>query len=333
MTLLWPQALLLLLVVPLAFLALRALERRRRRAAVTAGLATVSGGGRRRVRGGMPAALTVLGFVALIVALARPQATVALPTEQGIVVLAVDVSGSMAATDLAPTRMAAAKAAATAFVQAQPANVAIGVVAFSDSGISTQAPTKDQASVLAAIDRLAPQKGTSLGQGIQAALKAIEAAETAPSTDYYSNRSPAPSESPAPVPAGSDSTALIVLLSDGENNEQPDPLDAARAAAHRGVRIDTLGIGTTAGSDLEIDGFRVHSALDEPTLQGIAQVTAGTSFSAAQADQLTTLYASLHPTISLQPQPLEVTALVAGAGLALLLVAGAASLAWSGRLP
>lgn len=333
MALLWPQALLLLLLLPVGWYALRALDRRRRRAAVAAGLASVSGTAPRRIRGRLPGALALLAFLVLVLALARPQATVALPTEQGIVILAIDVSGSMAATDLQPTRMAAAKAAATAFVQAQPANVAIGVVAFSDAGISTQAPTKDQASVLAAIDRLAPQKGTSLGQGVLASLKAIRAAETGPATDYYSNRSPAPSASPAPVPPGSDSGALIVLLSDGENNEAPDPLTAARTAADQGVRIDPVGIGTTGGSDLELQGFRVHSSLDEPTLQRVAELTTGTYFTAADAGQLTTVYADLHPQVELQPQPLEITALVAGAGLALLMMAGVASLAWSGRLP
>ena len=332
MSFLWPQALLVLVLIPVGLGVLVALDRRRRRAA-EAGLALPAVRRPQRLRGRLPGLLMLLGFVALAVALARPQATVAVPVEQGTVVLAFDISASMAAKDLTPTRMAAAKAAAKAFVQAQPENVAIGVVAFSDAGITTQAPSKDQATVLAAIDRLAPQKGTSIGLGIAAALKAVSVAEKPPAIDYYSNASPAPTASPAPVPPGSDTAALIVLLTDGENNEQPDPQTAARTAADRGVRIDTVGIGTAAGADVELNGFTEHTALDEATLQQVAQVTGGTYFTAADAGRLTSLYAGLHPAVAIQPQPLEVTALVAGLGLLCLMVGGAASLVWLGRLP
>ncbi|MFI5262729.1 MAG: VWA domain-containing protein, partial [Candidatus Limnocylindrales bacterium] len=325
------QALLAVLLVPLG-VGLVVLVDRRRRRAVPPGLAMPAVRRDRGLRARLPGALLVLGFTVLAIALARPQATIDLPVEQGTVVLAFDVSGSMNATDLSPTRMAAAKAAAKAFVETQPSYVAIGVVAFSDAGIATQAPTKDQASVLAAIDRLTPQKGTSLGEGIAAALKAIEVAETPPSTDYYSNHSPAPTATPAPVPTGSDTAALIVLLTDGENTVPPDPVTAARTAGDRGVRIDTVGIGTPAGADVQLNGFSVHSALDEATLQQIAQVTGGTYFSAADASNLVSVYGGLHPAIAVQPQPVEVTALVAGAGLLLLMVGGLASLAWAGRL-
>ena len=332
MSFLWPQALIVLLLIPVGLGVLRALDRRRRRAA-EAGLALPAVRRPQRVRGRLPGLLMLLGFVALGVALARPQATVAVPVEQGTVVLAFDISASMGAKDLTPTRMAAAKAAAKAFVQAQPDNVAIGVVAFSDAGITTQAPTKDQATVLAAIDRLVPQKGTSIGLGIAAALKAVSVAERPPPIDYYSNASPAPTASLAPVPPGSDTAALIVLLTDGENNEQPDPQTAARTAADRGVRIDTVGIGTTAGADIELNGFTEHTALDEAALQQVAQVTGGTYFTTADAGRLTSLYAGLHPAVAIQPQSLEVTALVAGLGLLCLMVGGAASLVWLGRLP
>lgn len=332
MSFLWPQALLVLVLVPVGLAVLVALDRRRRRAAEV-GLALPAMRRPQRIRGRVPGLLMLLGFVALGISLARPQATVAVPVEQGTVILAFDISASMAATDLQPSRMAAAKSAAKDFVQAQPANVAIGVVAFSDAGITTQAPTKDQATVLGAIDRLAPQKGTSLGLGIAAALKAVSVAERPPAIDYYSNQSPAPTASPAPVPPGSDTAALIVLLTDGENNEAPDPQAAAKSAADRGVRIDTVGIGTTAGADLELNGFTEHTALDEATLQQVAQATGGTYFAAADVGKLTSLYAGVHPAVAIQPQPLEVTALVAGLGLLCLMVGGAASLVWLGRLP
>ena len=195
----------------------------------------------------IPAALILVGLVVMVVALARPQGVVDLPRQQGTVILAFDVSGSMGADDLKPTRMEAAKAAARAFVERQPSSVVIGVVAFSDAGLTVQAPTSDQATVLASIDRLTPTRGTSLANGITASLAAIRLAEDPPPTNYYSNRSPSPEPSPAPspVPAGSHRSAAIVLLSDGENTADPDPVGAARAAADQGVRIYTVGIGSS----------------------------------------------------------------------------------------
>jgi Ca-activated chloride channel homolog len=239
----------------------------------------------------------------------------------------------MAADDLKPTRMAAAKAATTAFVQAQPVGVVIGVVAFSDAGLSVQAPTDDQGAVLAAINRLQPERGTSLGQGIVASLSAIAAAENPPPIDYYSSRTPAPTASPAPVPPGSDSSALIILLTDGENTQPPNPATAAQVAANRGVRIDTVGIGSAAGTTLTVGGFKVHTQLDEAALQQVSQVTGGTYFSAGNAQDLTKVYADLASRLVVKPQLIELTALFA-AGATLLLVLGAvASLAWLGRLP
>src|SRR5262249_19570433 len=155
------------------------------------------------------------------------------------------------------------KAATESFVENQPDGVITGVVAFSDSGISVQTPTRDDGSVLSAINRLQPQKGTSLGQGILASLQAISVSENPPATNYYSNRSPAPTETPVPVPAGSHTSAIIILLSDGENNEQPDPLAAATAAANAGIRIYTVGIGSASGTTLDLGGFMVHTQLNE----------------------------------------------------------------------
>ena len=194
-----------------------------------------------------------------------------MPRVEGTVILAFDVSGSMAATDLAPTRMEAAKAAARAFVERQPATVRIGVVAFSDSGFSIQVPTDDPVQVTAAIDRLAPERGTAdrprhrhrpdhdrHGRG------------RARSGLLHEPARPARRPRPSPLPAGTYESAVIVLLTDGENNQTPDPLEAAAAAAERKVRIFTVGIGTAAGSTLEIEGFRVHSQLDEAVLRQIA---------------------------------------------------------------
>jgi Ca-activated chloride channel homolog len=341
MSFIWPQLLGLLILLPLGILAYRIVEQRRRRTMTNVGLGAGSSGSsgaatgrrRKRIRASLPGVLFVAGLAILLVALARPQASVLLPREEGTVILAFDVSESMAADDLKPTRMAAAKAATTAFVQAQPAGVVIGVVAFSDAGLSVQAPTNDQGAVLSAINRLQPERGTSLGQGILASLSAIEAAENPPPIDYYSSRSPAPTASPAPVPAGSDSSAVIILLTDGENTQPPDPATAAQAAADRGVKIDTVGIGTAAGTTLTVGGFKVHTQLDAATLQEVAQVTGGAYFPADSAQQLTDVYADLGSRLVVKPQTIEVTAIFAGGGTLLLLLGALSSLLWLGRLP
>jgi Ca-activated chloride channel family protein len=238
----------------------------------------------------------------------------------------------MAADDLKPTRMEAAKAAAREFVQRQPRTVQIGVIAFSDSGLAVQAPTNDQDAILAAINRLTPQRGTSLGQGILASLNTIAAAsEQAPR--LYSNQTPTPLLTPTPVPKGTDTPAAIVLLTDGENNENPNPLSAAKAAADRGVRIYTVGIGSAAGTTLHVNGFTVHTQLDEPALQQIAQVTEGAYYSAENQQDLQAIYENLDLQLVIKPEKTEVTALFAGVGVLVLLIGGICSLLWFSRLP
>lgn len=339
MTFTWPAALVLLALIPAGAWLLGALDRRRRRRAAARGGLDLGGGGanRRAALRRIPALLFIAGFAVLVVSLARPQSVLSLPREEGTVILAFDVSGSMAATDLQPTRMAAAKAAAEAFVAQQPSSVVIGIVAFSDSGLAVQAPTNDQGAVLAAISRLAPERGTSLGEGILASLEAIALEESPPATDYYSIRSPSPSPSPTPtptpVPAGTHTSAVIVLLTDGENNEAPDPAVAAQAAADRGIRIFTVGLGSPAGTTVNLDGFQVHTQLNEPLLQQIASVTDGAYYRAEDAQQLRSIYAGLDTRLVVEPEKIEITGLFAGAGILLLAAGGVASLVWLGRLP
>jgi Ca-activated chloride channel family protein len=336
MTFLWPAGLLIaILLILLGYVLYVRLDRRRAAAAATSGFpittrpATTTSG---RIRRTLPAALFIVGLGLMAIALGRPQGTIDVPRQVGTVILAFDVSGSMAATDLQPTRMDAAKAAARDFVGKQPSSVVIGVVAFSDSGISVQAPTNDQATVLAAIDRLTPQKGTSLGQGIQASLAAIALADAGTPAYYYS-ASPSPTPSPTPVPAGYHAPAVIVLLSDGENNENPDPATVAQAAANQGIRIDTVGIGTPGGTTLDLNGFKVHTQLNETELQGISQVTDGTYYAAASTADLVSVYDNLDTKLIVKPEDIELTGVVAGASLLVLLVGGVASLLWLGRLP
>jgi Ca-activated chloride channel homolog len=334
MTFIWPVMLFLLVLVPLFVLLYVRIRQQRRRLMARQGSlglfsgATAAGLGIRRH---IPPLFFLLSFTTLIVALARPQTEVTLPRIQGTVILAFDVSGSMAADDFQPTRIEAAKAAVTDFVDQQPPTVQIGVVAFSDSGLSVQAPTNDQASVLAAVKRLSPQRGTSLANGILASLTAI--AIGAGQTNYYSNLTPTPAPTPTPVPQGTYTSGVIILLTDGENNQNPDPLEAAQEAADRGVRIYTVGIGSAAGTDLHINGFNVHTQLDEPLLQQISQMTGGTYYNAASAQDLQTIYSNLTPQLIMKAEEMEVTPLFAGLSILVLLVGGTLSLFWFGRLP
>jgi Ca-activated chloride channel family protein len=336
MSFIWLPMLAALALIPLGILVYRGIgARRRRRVVALGGLGLDAVGTPRRagLRTLIPPILFVAAFAILAVALARPQAEVSLPRTEGTVILTFDVSASMAADDVEPTRMDAAKAAARAFVSDQPSGVVIGVVAFSDAGLTVQLPTRDQTIVLAAIDRLAPTRGTSLGQGILASLTAIAEAESDTPAEYYSNRSPEPSPSPAPVAPGSHGSAVIVVLSDGENNEAPDPLAAAQAAADRGVRIVTVGIGSTAGTTIDLDGFEVHTQLDEATLQQVALITDGWYHGADEAAQLHAIYDDLEARVAFKSEQIEITALLAGAAIVLLVVGGVSSLAWHGRLP
>jgi Ca-activated chloride channel family protein len=228
--------------------------------------------------------------------------------------------------------MEAAKAAARQFVGQQPASVLVGVVAFSESGLAVQAPTNDQEMILATIDRLEPQQGTSLANGIFASLNTLTAKEE-PASRLYTNLTPAPTPTPTPVPAGEYTPAVIVLLTDGENNLEPNPVEAARLAAGRGVRIYTVGIGSAAGTTLDIEGFTVHTQLDEAMLQQISALTDGAYYNAENEEALQVIYQNIDPELVVKPEKMEVTSIFAGTGLLVLLAGGAFSLLWFGRMP
>ena len=334
MSFIWPIMLLFAIVlIPLLIAFYLILQQRRRRfAAKYAGFGLASTGGGVGGRRHIPPILFLMGLSILLVGLARPQMVVTLPRTEGTVILAFDVSGSMAATDMLPTRMDAAKAAARNFVQHQPPSVQIGVVAFSDNGFSVQPPTNDQDAILASINRLTPQRGTSLANGILVSLHTI-ATSGQVDTNYYTSLTPVPSPTPTAVPQGTYSPAVIVLLTDGENNENPDPLAAAQAAAKAGVRIYTVGLGSAAGTNLHVNGFTVHTQLDEAQLQQIAQITGGAYTNAQSKDDLLKAYDNLNPQLVIKPEETEVTSILAGASMLVLLVGGLFSLLWFNRLP
>ncbi|HEY8598936.1 MAG TPA: VWA domain-containing protein [Thermomicrobiales bacterium] len=335
MSFIWPTLLFsLITLVPLVALYIR-MQRRRRDLIARYGSMGIVQAARRPIgwRRHLPPALFLLALALLLFSLARPQTTVSLPRVEGIVILAFDVSGSMAADDLKPTRMEAAKVAARDFVNRQPPTVQIGVVSFSDGGLSVQPPTNDQAEILAAINRLTPTRGTSLSNGILASLNAIATANGRQAPSLYTNRTPVPTAVPTAVPKGTYTPAAIVLLTDGENTAPPGPLDAAAQAADRGVRIYPVGIGSAAGAPVKIEGFVVQSRLDEATLQQIAQRTDGVYYNAVSEDQLQKVYQSLGSQLVVRPERTEVTALFAGAGLLVLLLGGTFSFFWFGRIP
>jgi Ca-activated chloride channel family protein len=335
MSFIWPAMLLSLFVVPLFILLYMVLQQRRKQIASRQGSLGFLQGITRRgpgIRRHIPPLFFLTGLTILLISLARPQTVVSLPREEGTVILAFDVSGSMAADDFKPSRMEAAKVAARDFVQHQPATVQIGVVGFSDSGFSMQTPTNNQDVVLASIERLTPQRGTALGNGILASLKSIATAN-GETTHLYSNLTPTATPIPTPVPEGTYTSSVIILLTDGENNENPDPLAAAQTAADRGVRIYTVGIGSSAGTDLHINGFTVHTQLNEALLQQIAQITHAAYYNADSAQELRTIYDNLDPELIIKPENMEVTSIFAGASVLVMLIGGAFSMLWFSRVP
>jgi Ca-activated chloride channel family protein len=334
MSFIWPTLLLALLFVPLlALLYMQLQERRRRFAARYGSLGIVHDalGTGLGIRRHIPAMIFLAGITILLFSLSRPQATVSVPRIEGTVMLTFDVSGSMAATDFQPTRMEAAKVAAREFVENQPSGVSIGVVVFSDGGISVQVPTDNREETFATIDRLVPRRGTSIGNGILVALNTI-AVDAGDPPILNTNNLSEPAD-PVEAPQGWYPSAVIVMLTDGENNEEPDPVMAADLAADLGVRVYTVGIGSPEGATLEVEGFTVHTSLNEPMLQYIASTTGGLYYNAGNEDQLRQIYEDLEPKLSIKPEEIEMTSIFAGLGMLVFLIGGMLSLLWFGHVP
>ena len=334
MSFIWPVMLFSLLLIPL-FLGLyfRLLHNRRQIAIVLGPLGVVqnragSDVGKRRH---IPPLFFGVGLTLLLFGLARPEMIVNLPRVEGTVILAFDLSNSMLADDLEPTRIEAAKAAAQAFVENQPATVMIGVVAFSNGGLVIEPPTNDQAAILATIDRLNPQGGTSLGQGIFTSLNAI-AGETL-DLDIPTNEDGEFDPGGLPIQIEDYSSAVILLLSDGENTAPPDPLEIAQIAAEAGVRIYSVGIGSPQGAVLEIEGFNILTQLNETTLQEIANLTNGFYYQAEDTESLQDIYENIDLQFTIKGEKMEITSLVAGISFLLFVIGGALSMVWFGRAP
>lgn len=295
---------------------LRWLHRQRAKTYASVGVKTTGG-----VRRYLPTVLFLAAVVFLLLAVARPQATLGVPRTSGTVILAFDVSNSMAADDIAPNRLAAAQAAAISFVQAQPDSVDVGVVAFSQGALNTHTPGNQHTETVAAIKRLRVTGGTSLGQAILASLTAIVGQPVG---------LPEPSAPPPDLPYRGDAT--IVLLTDGEDTGGPDALLAADLAAIAGVHIQTVGVGTVEGKTVDIDGYQVSTALNEDLLTEIAAATGGAYHRAQDGGALDAAYRDLDLRTTIADQPVELTGPVVAFAL-LLLVAGALlTIHWFGRI-
>jgi Ca-activated chloride channel family protein len=311
------------------------------------GLIKAALGERKNYRRHVPPILIFLAVLIMIGGMARPSAVLTLPSERSTVILAIDVSGSMRAADVPPNRMTVAKAAAKAFVETQPRNARIGLVAFSTSAMITQDPTLVHGDVIAAIEGLRPQRFTAVGSGIVASLQAIfpdteldlpdldfvrDEPRAVPLDEREKNKEPA--EKNAAVAPGSNKSAVIVLLSDGRTNMGVEPLDAARMAADRGVRIFTVGFGTQTGGMVDFGGGGfMRTQLDEVTLKAIAEITGAKYFHAQTEVDLKNVYDSLSTQFVSETKRTEVSAAFAAAALLLMLLAAGLSVAWSNRAP
>src|SRR5687768_12361780 len=338
MTFQWPELLWLMLAVPALVAAYVMLLRKRKKLALQyASLSLVrQANAIQSMRRHIPPVLLLLALALMIAATARPNAVLTLPSQHETVILAMDVSGSMRATDVQPTRLAAAQAAAKAFVADQPENVRIGVVAFAGTATVAQAPTRNHEDVLAAIDRFQLQRATAIGSAIVVSLATLfpEAGiDLATLTYGGEGRKPVkPAPAFKPVPPGSYTSGVIVLLTDGQRTTGPDSIQMARLAAERGVRIYTVGVGTPKGSIVGIEGWSMRVGLDEETLKAVADITRGEYFYAGSAVDLRKIYESLRSRLVLERKRTEVTALFAAAAALLVVVSAALSLAWFNRI-
>lgn len=330
MSFIWPSMLLALGAVPLLIGLYVWLRRHRDRNTADLGsLGFVPTAEARKLgwRRHVPFAIFMAAISLLLAGFSRPEMVVDLPRVEGTVILAFDNSNSMLADDLDPTRIDAAKAAALAFVDEQPSTVRVGVVSFSNGGVVLQPPTSERRDVARTIERLKPEGGTSLGQGLFTSLSAITGGPI-PITE----EAIAAGEITA-LDIGTHTSAVIVLLTDGENTDSFDPLQVAQLAANSGIRIFPIGLGSTDGTVMELDGFSIVTALDDEVLEEIANISAGDYFDAASEADFEAIYDSIDLELTIRGDKIEITGLLAAIGAVLLLIGAAISMLWFGRVP
>jgi Ca-activated chloride channel homolog len=348
MTFLWSGVLWLLLGVPVLIAVYVLLLRRKKRIAIrytSVDLVREAMGPWQRYRRHIPPLLFLLAIVAGIVASARPNAVITLPSEQRTIILAMDVSLSMRARDVEPSRLEAAQTAAKAFVMEQPSDVRIGIVSFAGTASVVQTPTRNREDLIGAIDRFELQRHTAIGSGIIVSLAALfpddgidlepflfRGASRDGGRGVAIDRPGKPQRKPfKPVPPGSHPSAAIILLTDGRATTGPNPIETAKMAAERGVRIYTVGFGTAAGGEVGFEGWSIYVRFDEETLKQIAEVTRGEYYYAGSADDLRKVYQNLNSSLVLEHKETEISALFIAAAAIFAIAAALLSLLWFNR--
>ena len=344
---LWPEFLWLLLAVPLLVLAYWWLLGRKKKMALRyASLSIVreamgKGPGFKRH---IPPILFLLALVVMLMAAARPFAVVSLPSQRETIMLAMDVSGSMRATDVLPNRLVAAQNAAKAFLTDLPRNVRVGIVAFAGTASVVQSPTLNREDLVTAIDKFQMQRGTAIGNGIVVSLAELfpdagidlAAQQTGRDkprgTSLDAPKTNTPKKDFVPQAPGSYTSAAIILLTDGQRTTGVDSLDAAKLSADRGVRIYTVGVGTVDGETIGFEGWSMRVRLDEETLKGIARTTQGEYFYAGTAQDLKKVYQTLSSRIAIEKKETEVSGLLALVAAVLAMASAGLSLLWFNRI-
>jgi Ca-activated chloride channel homolog len=338
---LWPDLLWLLVVVPLLVLGYVWLLRRRKKTSLRfANLALVKQAmGKSSVwRRHVPPALMLLAITALLLAAARPTAVISLPLNQETIVLAMDVSGSMRATDVQPNRLVASQEAAKAFIGQLPRSVRVAVVSFAGTAAVVQAPTLSRDDAIAAIDRFQLQRATAIGSGIVLSLATLFPDAGIDLSQITGQRPmpPGPNDKPkpafTPVQPGSFGSGAIILLTDGQRTTGPDPVEAAKMAADHGVRVYTVGMGTKDGESINFEGWSMRVRLDEDTLKNIANITRADYFYAGSAEDLKKVYENLSSRLAVEKKETEVSGLLAALGALLVALAAGMSVWWFGRV-
>jgi Ca-activated chloride channel homolog len=335
----WPHFLWLLLLIPILVMAYRhALKRRSRTVPLYSSLSLLREAldNRRRWRRHLPPLLMVLALVPLIVAMARPSSSLTLPSDNIVLVLAMDVSLSMRATDMKPNRISAAKEAAKAFIKDLPKSIKVGIVAFAGTATVVQTPTDNHDDLIAAIDAFQLQRGTATGSALLSALHLLLPDSGVDLEANIFRDKPAdarvpPTVSAAPVPVGSYNNGAIILLSDGRRTTGADPAKAAQQAADRGVKVYTIGFGTkdgTAQAPGMDDNWSFYLKLDETALKQMASITKGDYSHAGSSADLRKIYESFNAKFSLERRETEISFAFVATALLLALVAGYLSLRW-----
>jgi Ca-activated chloride channel family protein len=344
MNFLWPQFLWLLAALPLLVLLYIWLIRRKKKMAVRyASLSIVreAMGTGQSLRRHIPPLLFLLAMAAMLIAASRPMAVVVLPSNQQTIILAMDVSGSMRAADVLPNRLVAAQEAAKSFIKDLPRSVKVGIVAFAGSAQVAQLPTTNHEDLVTAIDSFQLQRATATGNAIVVSLATLfpDAGLDVEQFSAPSRQRGAAIDSSekklkefTPVAPGSFTSAAIIMLTDGQRTTGVDPLDAAKAAAERGVRIYTVGVGTVDGETIGFEGWSMRVRLDEDTLKAIANKTNAEYFYAGTASDLKKVYETLSSKLTVEKKETEVSALFALGAAVLTLLSAGLSLLWFNRI-